>query len=259
MKSRSLLDKRNIYLAYQIARCQLLSQDRNVLLGNLWHVLYPLLLSIVLLTVFTYRFKVDIPNYGFYILLGIIHFNFFASTTMKATNALIRNRNILLSSTIRKEILVLASGIHEFIIFLIAIGVFFALMLVMRLPITLTVLYLPIIIIAQCVFNSGLALLLAALNVIFRDIGYLWGIFMRVLFFATPIFYKFDDFGGHALNDVLRLNPLSQILIMSRECLLYNSIPNTMHLLMLISLSMAFFIFGWGVFKYLEPRLVDHL
>jgi len=110
MKSQSFFDKGNLYLAYQIARCQMLSQDRNVILGNLWHVLHPLLISFVLLTVFSSRFNVKIQHYGFYILLGMVHFNFFSGMTSKASKILLKNRSLLLSHTIPKSILIIAAG-----------------------------------------------------------------------------------------------------------------------------------------------------
>ena len=93
-----------------------------------------------------------------------------------------------------------------------AVGIGFA--LAAALLIGFAYLLVPAILILLTCFSFGLGLLVALLNVRYRDINYLVGIGLQVLFYATPIVYRVDTIGHHPLlgidpKHVLDLNPMS--------------------------------------------------
>ncbi len=64
-------------------------RDQSTILGFIWTLLYPLLLFIILFALFRQRLGADIPNFSVYLLIGIVHWNMFASATNKAVNSLV--------------------------------------------------------------------------------------------------------------------------------------------------------------------------
>jgi len=122
-----------------------------------------------------------------------------------------------------------------------------------------TIIYYIWVIVALLLFNLGLSFSLSVISVFFADVSYLWKVFVRIMFFSTPIFYKLSYFGDYWLNDLLRINPLSQILILSRECLLYGTVPSAFNLMLLMACSLVVFVMGLLIFRSLERFVADKL
>lgn len=95
-----------------------------------------------------------------------------------------------------------------------------------RLNLSWTIVYLPVIMVLQTIFLTGLALLLGAGAVFFRDVVHLIGIVINIWFFLTPVIYPLSTISeGLAARIIRWLNPLASIIEFYREIIYGNPVP----------------------------------
>jgi ABC-type polysaccharide/polyol phosphate export permease len=111
-------------------------------------------------------------------------------------------------------------------------------------------------------FASGLALALAAGNVYFRDLGYLWQIFSQVWFFATPIVYMPALIEGKVpswVEMILKLNPMAVFAQGFRRSMYDNSFPGWDNLGACAAVALLSMVIGWSIFTKLSRRFAEEL
>ena len=92
----------------------------------------------------------------------------------------------------------------------------------------------------------------------YRDVIFIWAVILQVGFFITPIIYPLDIFPP-ALQDILRLNPIAQIIITTRDSILYSTISNPLSLLYIGICSIIVLIIGYTIFIEMEPRFAEEM
>lgn len=159
-----------------------------------WSVLSPLLTLIVMKLVFTQFFGRDTPNYTTYLFCGNLVFAYFKESTNGGMNALMANRGIISKINVPKVMFLLSKNVSALIDFCLTLCVFFLFAAIDKVtfgPRFIALLY-PIA--CLVIFDIGMGLILSALFVFFRDIGYLYDIFTLLLMYMSAIFYQVDSF-----------------------------------------------------------------
>ena len=72
-------NKKHIHLLGQIAYSQFKLKDQSTILGFAWSFLHPLILLMVLFTLFSARLGKDVPHYPIYLLIGLIQYTHFSN------------------------------------------------------------------------------------------------------------------------------------------------------------------------------------
>ncbi len=210
-------------------------QYRNSVLGMFWSFLQPLLTMIVISFVFNNFFGRDssaVVNYPVYLLCGKLIHSFFTSSTKKAMKSIRSHASIIKKVAVPKYIYPLSSILSEFISFLISLIVLACVIIFYNVinvnPITITwrIIYAVVPIIVLFFFSMGSGMLLASLNVFFRDVENIYDVFSLLLFYATPIVYTFDklNYGPDSIEfKVLRFNPLYGFVEMFRGAVIHSS------------------------------------
>ena len=134
------------------------------------------------------------------------------------------------------------------LIFLWLAGISFALPIIM----------LPVIIALQMLLTLSLSYWVAALNVFFRDVQHLVGVFLFLFFYLTPIFYNADVI-PKKYQFLYNLNPLLQLLDAYRIILLDGSWPVVKSLLLVAASSLVCLFLGYHLFKRASHRFVEEL
>ncbi|OGO05933.1 MAG: hypothetical protein A2Y73_04785 [Chloroflexi bacterium RBG_13_56_8] len=166
---------------------------KNSVLGFLWCLVHPLLLMGVFTVVFTAMLpNVRIPKSPVFMLCALLPWNFFNTSLMSALHSIVDNGNLIKKVYFPREILPISTVASNFINFLLSFVVLFALILVFRVPVTVWLIYVPIIMLVQVAFTIGMALILATVNVFYRDMGVIMEVIMQAWFFLTPVFYPID-------------------------------------------------------------------
>ena len=185
---------RELYAYWELAE-NLVIRDlkvryKNSVLGFLWSLLNPLLLMLVFTVVFTIMLpNLTIPKFPVFVLCALLPWNFFNTSVLGATTSIVSNGHLIKKVYFPREILPIAMVLSNFVNLLLALPVLFALIAFFRVPLNVSLVYLPLIMIVQVAFTIGMALILATLNVFYRDTGVIMEVIMQAWFFLTPVFY----------------------------------------------------------------------
>lgn len=256
-----LHDDRNVLL--ELTRKNVKSQYRGSPIGLIWTVLNPLLNTLVMYFVFTQFFPRD--NYFIlYLLCGNILFGAIRNSTTQALESSVRNRGLLLRTKINLYVFpvsVCLSSIVNFFFSLIAL-LPFMLVIVIKFGINIfthRIFYIFLMVPAFLLFEIGMGLILDVLYVFFRDIKHIYGVFLTLWMYVTPIFYKIDSLKG-ALVTVINLNPMYHFIQYFRDCVYGGAIgkyePSWTTLLILYGIGALFLVLGIIIFKSLKRKII---
>ena len=128
-------------------------------------------------------------------------------------------------------------------------------MLVLKMPFTLSFLAFPIPMLYLFVFTLGLSLFLATANVFFRDVGHLYGVFTTAWMYLTPVFYPMDILPDFMVN-VMKFNPLYHYILYFRAVVMYNHIPDLHSNLVCMAFSLVMLVVGILFFKRKQDKFI---
>ena len=223
-------------------------------LGNLWYLLNPLLLFIILYAVFFERLGAGIQYYPAYLIVGILMFNFFMRTTLDATGAILGN-GFIKSLSFQKEALVLSIVLKHLFAHVFEIFVFFIVLVVFF---DISILSVPIYILIALLlsaFTYGVSLVLAALTVHFVDLKNVWQFFVTLLWFGTPIFYQLE--AGSTLYALNMFNPLHAFITATRDLAIYEVTPGTFTFVGIVIFPLISILIGTVTFTKLQARFAE--
>jgi ABC-type polysaccharide/polyol phosphate export permease len=252
----------------------------DTVLGNLWWVLDPVLQMTVYLVLLTVIFRRATPDFPLFLFAAILPWKWFASSITDAVNSVVRQERLIKQVQFPKIVLPVSAISAEVLNFtfgvLLLLGVLFV---AFPAHATIHVVWLPLIAFVQFVFTLGLALIVAAVNVFYRDIGILMGHLIRLWFFLSPTLWSFEQttgrFGaiesvvGQAGVAILQFNPFAVLLTAYRR-VIYGRVegattfspgeaPDLMALGVLLLISCGLVAVGVLVFKRLEPAFAKVL
>lgn len=183
------------FLFSELVKRDFKKKYKRTYLGMLWSVLSPLLTLLIMRIVFTSFFGSHIEHFTIYLFCGNIVFSFFSDSVGQGMGALMDNADVFTKINIPKYLFLLSKIVCSFINFALTFFVFLIFCLVDGVTITPLFLTLVYPIFCLVLFNAGLGLILSALYVFFRDIQYLWGVFLTLLMYLSAIFYDPSQFG----------------------------------------------------------------
>lgn len=248
------MNRQLIESAVIIARSLFKLRVEGSYLGILWYLLEPLTLFAILLTI-RGIIGSGIEHYPAYLIIGLILFNFFRKTTQAAANCINANSNLITGLNTRPELFVLASFgmgvfIHAFEVIVIAGVLYFT-----GLPLIYLALY-GFVFLIFAPFVLAACFFLASIGVYVNDIDNLWAVLTRLLWFATPIFYKpmLDlPFNFNAIN------PLYHFITFARDMVIYHRTPNMVNFLCVAIFSVVILLLGYALFRRLEVHFAERI
>lgn len=242
---------------------------RNSVLGIAWSWANPLLMMLVYTMVF--NFLADhssLPHFHIFVLCALLPWNFFSASVGGATTSIVSNGHLIKKVYFPREILPISIVLSNLVNFVIALPVFFVLAFASGAPITAWVLLLPIPILVQVAFSMGICLILATLDVFYRDTQIIIEVLMMAWFFVTPIFYPITQVPleaqvlGITFNAQLwlrRLNPMASIIASYRD-LLYRGAPTGLDfMLRTAATALIVLVVGYLVFLRYSPRFGEEV
>jgi ABC-2 type transport system permease protein len=268
------------HLTYNIARSEFKLKFFGSALGYLWQVVRPLLLFGVLYVFFVEVFHVDRAKaaaghvYGAQLLGSIVLYTFFAEATSGAVRSVVDRENLV------RKIQFPRLAIPASVTLLAAFNLALNLVVVMIFAVIAGVrpmfswFELPLIVAMLALLAAGVAMLLSALFVRFRDISPIWEVFSQVLFYASPVILPAEavrsELGtghvNHILYHVYTLNPLVTIFQQFRHAMINPStlsagqiMGSWLALLEPIALVVIVFVLGFWVFNREAPHIAEDL
>jgi ABC-2 type transport system permease protein len=240
-------------------------------LGYLWQLVRPLMLFGVLYFVFATFLDVgdEVRFYPVALLLGIVLYSFVAEATGQGLRSLISRESLLRKiafprlavplSSILTAVFNLGLNLLPVLVFLVAAGgeprwSWFAV---------------PLLLVALTLWCAGLAMLLSALFVRYRDVEPVWDVVLQVMLYGTPIFYTVNlviDQAGEGVARALMANPFAAVLQEMRHTFIdpshmstADAMGGTAWLLLPIGIAIVTFVLGTWVFAREAPRVAENL
>ncbi|MEO7571630.1 MAG: ABC transporter permease [Acidimicrobiales bacterium] len=252
---------------------ELRGKYKRSVLGWAWSLLNPIAMMLVYTLVFRYLLKIQVtpgdPSgldvFPLFLLCGLLPWNYLSNSMFGGMGGLVGNANLVKKVYFPREILV-GSNVASWTFSLgIELGVLILALLVAGNMVLPWILPLLVLVALQTAFVLGVALALSVLNVYFRDVQHLLGIFMQLWFYATPIIYPIslvaeaDARNSLPLLRIYRLNPMARFVEAYRDVLYDLRFPPAEDLLFLGVISAIVLVVGYAIFYRLEPRLAEEL
>jgi lipopolysaccharide transport system permease protein len=252
-------------LVRYLVQADIRKKGADTFLGNLWWVMDPLLQMGVYVVFVSLILDVKTPDYPLFILAAILPWKWFTSSVTDASQSVTSQGSLIRQIQFPKLVLPVAAttaAVVGFIFGLIPLG---AIMLLYPHRLSAFVLFIPVIGVVQYVFSLGLAFIVGAVNVFFRDLGNVLRHALRLWFYLSPGLYSLsvldasNTFQTYPILKVLaHANPIA-VLFEAYRAVLYGTPEGSPHppdmaaLLALLIASLVLLAIGTIVFKRLEP------
>jgi len=213
---------------------------------------------IVLTLIFGFIFGREIPYFPVYLLTGRLAFAFFSTGTKRAMNSIKSGSAIIKKIYVPKYIYALSTILSETVNLLISMIVLVGVMIAIGCPFSfynLTAIF-PLFLLF--VFTIGCGLILASLNVFFRDVKYLYGVFTVLLMYASAIFYPISIIPKE-YSFVFQINPVYCAISGFRDSILYGTFPNLSTLFFLAIVSILAFVVGIIIFYKTQDKFILYI
>lgn len=232
---------------------------KGSVLGFFWTFLNPLLQLVVYTMVFSVIMRSNIKDYYMFLFVALIPWIFFNTSFSGGSNCVLSEQNMIQKIYFPREVLPISFVTSQFVNMILSFFVVFAVMIVMRYKFNVWALMcLPIIMIVEYILSLGFAMLMSAITVYFRDLGYLAGIVGMAWQFLTPVMYDFSMVPEQLLW-VFKLNPMTSVIVAYRDILYYAKVPEFGTLLSAVIVGIVVLIVGWFTFDRLQRRFVEEL
>ncbi|GAA1155853.1 ABC transporter permease [Ornithinicoccus hortensis] len=260
--TRQLWQRR--HFIYAESRARAFSGNRDYLLGNLWLVGRPILDGMIYYVVFALILRTDrgIDNFPAYLLIGVFLFSFTLRVTNTGVTSMLTSRNMLQSFSFPRASIPLSVITRE----TISMAPVLATMLVLIVlvseenPISATWLLFPGVFALQVLFNTSVALYAARLGFELPDLRFFVAFIARLWFYASGVMYSITRFVNEGFwLWALQANPMYLVLDMSRDLLIYDTVPPLRHWLIMLlwaalSPLMAYYYFWRQEASYGQER-----
>ena len=242
------------------AQRELRGKYKGSALGQLWSLLNPLATLAIYSLVFGIFLRVappvagngELKNFAVYLFTALVAWNFFNAIVTGAIGALAGAGPLLKKIYFPPFAPVLGGAGATLYQAGIEIGLLVVVMIVLQ-NISFTLLLLPVLLALLALFAIGIGLLLAMLNVKYRDVAYLTSIGLNLLFYGTPIIYPLtivpEHKNGWPLQRIIELNPLTQFVEAFRDVVYDLTVPSASRLLGLLVVSVVVFLAGFAFFE----------
>ncbi len=265
MTLRSAAAHRN--LLYLLSLKELRTRYKKSILGWAWSLLNPLtqmaIFSVIFLVIFKAVPQIGDPsglkNFPLYFLAGMLPFNFFSITVGTAIGSVQGGAGLIKKVQFPHEHLVFSVVIAQFVTLMIELFVLTVAMLIAGNNVLPWLPVLVLLMVLLAVFTTGVALALAAANVFYHDVNYLWSILAQILFYATPVIWSPATVGVPWLTRIADLNPTGSFIIAAHNVTYDLRLPGPSRWAYLIVIAFGTFAIGAWVFNQLSPKFAEEM
>ena len=236
------------YLIVQLVRRDILTRYKRSALGVAWTMLNPLGTMLILTIVFSQAFGGSQKGYAAYVLSGLIAWNFFAQSTNAATLHLVWGGSLLKKIYIPRTSFAVSATGTGLINLLLSLIPLVLVMLIIRVPIRWTIVFLPIPILFLTMFALGIGLLVSTMAIYYADIAEMYQILLTAWMYLSPVIYSPEILPEAYRQWITLLNPMYYLIELFRMPIYYGQVPDIGLLLVSAGISIFTLIIGWIFF-----------
>ena len=231
---------------------------KQTVLGAGWAILQPVL-SMIVFSIF-FGNLLNVPSegvpYPIFSYAALLPWGVFVKALNDTGRSLVSNRAMLTKIYFPRMIIPLASVFSSLADFLIAFIVMLGLMLYYRIAPTSNIWTLPLFLLLAVITALGVGLWLSAMNVLYRDIGYMIPYITQLWFYLTPIVYSSSEV-PEEWRFIYALNPMVGVVEGFRWALLGTADAPDPMIAVSATISVVIFISGMFYFRRMERTFAD--
>ena len=256
----------NRSLLFQFTRRNVESRYRGSLLGLLWSFIQPLMMLFIYTFVFSIVFKAKWNLAGdgapgvFPVVMfsGMAMYNIFQESIILNCSVITGNQNLVKKVIFPLDILPVANMGATAVLGMAWVALLVIGVLIVFGHVCWTLVLTPLVYLPLLMITLGVSYFVASLGVYMRDMQYIVGIILQVLFFMTPVFYPIENV-PEQFQPILLLNPLSPILEQGRQVMIFGQVPDVWVWLRSFAIAYLVLHFGYVWFRTTKKGFADVL
>lgn len=246
-------------MIFSLVRKDLRGRYKGSLLGFLWTFINPLLQLFVFTLVFSIIMKAGYEQYYLFLFVALVPWMFFASSIQDGSTSVLRDKEMIKKIYFPREVMPIATVTSGFVNMILTFVVIFIVLFVSGRGLNvLALLCLPVVMLVEYILCLGIAMIVSALTVYFRDLQYILGIIVMALQYLTPVMYGPDMLPDWILP-FFQLNPMTPIITIYRDILYWKQVPDLTVLLYSLFLGVIFVTVGYFMFNRLQKGFAENL
>jgi ABC-type polysaccharide/polyol phosphate export permease len=250
-------------LTRYLVRADLKKHGSDTVLGNIWWVLDPLLQMVVYVVLVQVIFDFGGDDYPLFVFAAILPWKWFSTAVNDGILSVTSRERIIKQVKFPKIVLPVAATTSGVVSFAFGLIPLVGLMLVFyQHRITPYLILIPAIAAVQFVLSLAFAVLVAGVNVFFRDIANVARHVLRLWFYLSPALYSYEAVAGRLdgrVGQIELLNPWTPLFESYRDVIYNGTMPNWTWLLVLLAGSTVFLLLSTLFFKRVEPSFAKVL
>lgn len=249
-------------LLYMITYRDIKVRYKQSIMGFMWAILMPILIVVSGIVVrYAYALAAhralqtaDIASMA----VKSLPWAFLVSSIRFGCNSLTQsNRDLVTKTYFPKEIFPLAALMSSLFDFAVASGVLIVFLVLARVHMSLSLLWVPVLLLTLVALASGVSMVVAAASLFFRDVKYIVEVLLTFGIFFTPVFYDVRMFGDK--GKWLLLNPVAPLLEGFSDCIARQQPPEFHWFAYSLGFAAVSLLGGYIFFKHLEPGFAESI
>ena len=231
---------------------------RGSLLGYLWSFMNPLMQMIVFAFVFSHIMRFKVEHFPLFLLSGILTWNLIHQSITTASTSIIYNGPLLRKVKLSSALFPLVSVFSALTTFLMAVIPYCLIAIVLGKGLSWSMLALPIVLLPTLGFLIGVALLIASVNVRFRDVGHMLDPILSIVFYGTPIIYPLEVL-PEKYAKILYLNPAVHYVGPIRAVMFEGRLPTIFEFASMTSFAILALGIGLVIYKRMKKEFIFYV
>ncbi len=245
------------YLLAQLTAREIKARYKQSFIGYAWVILNPLAQLIVYSFVFSIVFRFPTNNIPYIIFLyaALLPWTLLQSSITAATQSLVDNASLLKKVNFPREVIPYASVLSKIVDFLFSAVLFLLFCLILRVPISPSIVFFIPLFAVQLLLTMGISLMLSTFNLFYRDIQYLTNLVLMLWMYMTPVVYPLSLVPEQYVW-LYKLNPMVGIIEGYRSAIF--GYPFEWSIIgWAAGVSIVVFLVGFTIFKHSERVFAD--
>jgi lipopolysaccharide transport system permease protein len=225
-------------------------------LGILWSLLLPLAQLLVMVFLFQAIVPLNIEAYPAFVFSALLPWNWFSSSVNGACGLFVGNRDLVRHPNFTPARLMIVNTLSNLITYLAALPILLGVLFMYGRPITPAIVVLPALIVIQGILIAGLSLIIATINVFYRDVQHLVVVVLSLLFYLTPVFYRPQTITAH-YQVVYQVNPIAVLIQGYRTIFFSGEYPAGLPLILAFVVSLVVYGLGTLIYRIQQHDIID--
>lgn len=252
------------HLLLVLVRSNLKRQNKNSVLGYLWWLLDPILMTGVYFILVVVLFQRGGGNqpYILFLMCGLLVWKAFSDSVGQSVTSIRGQANIIKAISFPKAVLpislVLSNAVHLVIALLLAAAMACWYGSEYSTWPNIYYLMLPVVVALQVLFTIGMVFIVSTLGLFYQDTANITRHVLRMWYFLSPGLYSVDVV-PEKFQPWFRLNPFCELMTSYRDIIMYGRMPSWFDLGYALAVGVVCCVFGYLIFKRCEGKFVQRL